>query len=433
MKKKARLLLSLLMAALLLTALPGVAFAADYNLTVGVSCDYCIEQRTDPGQITGVSIVSGSCPGLIIYVNAEKTGAYIGGTPTEAGDFSMSVSVTHADGDPYNTTLNFHVAAPAAPSPSPSPSPDVPVEPETTPPQEILVEETVPPKLEITKDPTGETKVEGGSATFIARANGATEIIWLLISGDGKTTYRCSDAPSHFPGLQVSGLGTDTLVLSNLPLSISGWQVQAMFNGEGGPLYSKKATLTVNRAELSAPTITGQPKATEVESGTPVTLYVTAGAPEGEVRYQWYKSSNNRNTGGQAIVGASGSSYSPAEISGTTYYYVTVWAVSGDRSSSSVSSAAAGVTFRAPEPAPEPSVEPASEPEPSVEPTPEEPPAEPAVPAPTPTPEEPPACRSGSAALIVAAVLLLLGAAASVVVYIILRRRDREAGDDYDD
>ena len=51
------------------------------------------------------------------------------------------------------------------------------------------MEETVPPKLEITKDPTGETKVEGGSATFIAHANGATEIIWLLISGSRVSAF----------------------------------------------------------------------------------------------------------------------------------------------------------------------------------------------------------------------------------------------------
>lgn len=426
MRINARHLLSLLLAVLLLAALPcGVARAASLELTVGQACDYCIEQRADPGYITGVSIVSGSCPGLTLEVSSDGTAAYLRGTPTEAGDFTLSLSVTHASGDPYAPTISIHVEE--AVSPEPTPTPEVPVEPTTTPEPEVIVEDPTDKKLVITKDPTGETKIEGGSATFIAYADNATEIVWLLVSSDGKTTYRCADAPSHFPGLQVSGLGTDTLVLSNLPLSISGWSIQAMFNGEGGPLYTKKALLTVNRAQLNPPQIVAQPQSADAANG-PVTLRVTANAAEGELRYQWYKSSSNRNTGGQAIVGATGSNYTPTETSGIVYYYVTVWAVSGDRSSTSVSSGVATVTFAAPTPTPTP--EPTATPTPEETAEPEEAPV--VTPSPTPVPEAP-ARRSSSPALIVAAVLLLLGAAASVGVYFYLRSRDKADEDDYDD
>lgn len=447
MKIKARSLLCLLLAVLLLAALPVSAYAMELSLTVGQAHETCIEQRPgESGYITGFTITSGSCPGMSFVVNSDGTAIYFRGTPTEAGDYTIAVSVSHVDPNPaYDATLTVHVAAAPEPTPTstpeptpdptPTPSSEVPVEPTATPQPEILVEESPAPKLAVTKDPTGETKVEGGSATFIARADGATETVWLLVSADGKTTYRCADAPSHFPGLQVSGLGTERLVLSNLPLSISGWSVQAMFNGEGGPLYSKKALLTVNRAQLNAPQIITQPKNSDAAGGA-VTLRVVASTDEGELRYQWYKSSGARNSGGQAIVGATGSSYTPADTTGVCYYYVTVWAVSGDRSSSSVTSNVAAVTFseptpeRTPEPTPEPSAEPT--PEPSAEPAPETPtPAE--VPVETPA-QEAPARRSGSPALVVAAVLLLLGAAASVGVYIYLRRRDKLADDeDYED
>ena len=434
MKHTMRPFLSLLLAALLLCALPAAASALDLSLTVGQAHETCIEQRAEAGYITGVSITSGSCPGLSLEVNSDGTAAYLRGTPTTAGDYTLSVSVLHAEGDPYSTTISIHVEAAAEPTPTPSSEPEVPVDvtPEPTSEPEIVIDDPSGKQLVITKDPTGETKTEGGSAMFIAHADNDTEIVWLLVSADGKTTHKCSEAPSHFPGLQVSGLGTDELVLSNLPLSISGWSVQAMFNGEGGPLYTKKALITVNRKQLDAPSILTQPKSAE-SGGSPVTLRVVASAEEGELRYQWYKNSSDRNIGGQAIVGATGSSFTPAETEGSWYYYVTVWAVSGDRSSISVSSKTAAVSFTpAAEPTPSAEPAPSAEPEPSVEPEPTVEPAPTPVPTPTPTPEPEPARRGGSPALIVAAVLLLLGAAASVGVYIYLRRRDK-MNDEYDD
>ena len=170
-----------------------------------------------------------------------------------------------------------------------------------------------------------------------------------------------------------------------------------------------------------------------MKAGSVAALSVTATTTEGELHYQWYKSSSSRNVGGQAIVGATQSTYTPSEDAGTYYYYVTVWAVSGERSSTSVSSNAAMVTFTAAEPTPEPSEEPTPEPTPEPESTetPVEEPEEPAEDA-TPEPEEAPARRSGSTALVVAAVILLLGAAASVAVYVILRRRDNADEEDED-
>lgn len=437
MKINAKLLLSLLLTVLLLASLPVAAFAADLELTVGEAREYCIEQRADPGYITGVNIVSGSCPGMALEVASDGTAAYLRGTPTQAGDFTLSVSVQHSAGDAYTPTISIHVADATTPTPTPTPTAELPVEPTQTPTPEVIVEESPAPKLAITKDPTGETKVEGGSAVFIARADGATEIVWLLVSSDGKTTYQCADAPSHFSGLRVSGLGTERLELSNLPLSISGWTVQAMFNGEGGPLYSKGAVITVNRAQLNAPTIITQPKGVDA-NGEPVTLRVVASTTEGELRYQWYKSSSNRNVGGLAIVGATGSSFTPTETEGTCYYYVTVWAVSGDRSSTSVTSGVATVNFgtAAPTPTPAPTSTPEPTPEPAETPAVEDTPAADTTsepePSETPAPEAP-ARRSSSPALVVAAVLLLLGAAASVGVYIYLRRRDMAEADENED
>ena len=99
--------------------------------------------------------------------------------------------------------------------------------------------------VKITKSPTSETVEAGGSAVFIAYADNSTGIVWITVSPDARTAYDINNAPSAFPGLQVSGQGTSVLTLSNIPSEMDGWRIQAYFNGNGGPLYTAGAYLTV--------------------------------------------------------------------------------------------------------------------------------------------------------------------------------------------
>lgn len=148
-----------------------------------------------------------------------------------ASDFSSAVTV-----------VSTPVPTPA-PTPVPTPVPVSTPEPTPAPtPAANLVA--------ITKSPTSETVPVGGNAKFIAYAENFTNIVWITVSPDKQTSYDISEAPWHFDGLAVSGQGTSTLYLSNIPASMDGWRIQAYFNGNGGPAYTAGAYLTVTGASV---------------------------------------------------------------------------------------------------------------------------------------------------------------------------------------
>lgn len=203
------------------------------------------------------------------------------------------------------------------------------------------------PKPVITKQPTGETVDEGGSAVFVARAENYTEIIWRIVSNDTTNTIQAADAPEYF-GCSVTGLGTERLEIFNIPASMDGWRVEAMFKGPGGIEYSWGALIRVNGVTVKAPSISAQPQPLSLASGETGTLTVSAAAPEGKLQFQWYANTANSNQGGKPIDGAVEATYTPEEITGTTYYYVSVTSVYNGRSSDAVLSSAAAVTYAAP-------------------------------------------------------------------------------------
>lgn len=64
-----------------------------------------------------------------------------------------------------------------------------------------------------------------------------------------------------------------------------------------------------------------------VAIGSPATLEVSASAPEGQIRYQWYHTTTKVDGGGTKIEGATEASYSPeSSEAGTSYYYVVAYA-----------------------------------------------------------------------------------------------------------
>ena len=203
------------------------------------------------------------------------------------------------------------------------------------------------PKPVVTKQPTGETVDEGGSATFIASAENYTEIIWRIVSNDTTNTIQAADAPSYF-GCEVYGIGTECLEIVNIPAAMDGWRVEAMFRGPGGVEFSWGALIRVNGVTVKAPTISAQPQGMSLASGETGTLTVSAAALEGTLHFQWYSNTANSNQGGTAIEGATEASYTPEEKTGTTDYYVAVSSVANGRSSDPVLSNAVAVTYAAP-------------------------------------------------------------------------------------
>ena len=84
----------------------------------------------------------------------------------------------------------------------------------------------------VTKNPTGECLGIGGRTWFIAHADNAQTLTWMLLS---PYNVQCTleQAMDQNPGLQLQALEGDTLAVSNVPQSFNGWAVYAVFaNGD---------------------------------------------------------------------------------------------------------------------------------------------------------------------------------------------------------
>lgn len=161
----------------------------------------------------------------------------------------------------------------------------------------------------------------GGSVNLIGDKVGtavATDIKWMLIN-----------RPS---GPVSETLGTSTTVpytytASPAVLNEAGdyvFQFSFILGNEG--LKTKPVNVRVN-----GPTFTTTPAAatTYCHNVVPAPLSVVASGA-GTLTYQWYTNTLNNNTGGDAIPGATASSYTPpTNTLGTLYYYVVVTADCG--------------------------------------------------------------------------------------------------------
>lgn len=270
---------------------------------------------------------------------------------TPDGDFNviqgqtgntLSVAATekYADADVYCqftneagnvTTSRCHITF-NGPTPSPSPTPGPPV---------------------ITKDPTGETVQEGGSAVFIARADGATGIVWRFISPDGNQSFDFDLAGNQFPGLVISGGNSETLSLSNIPYELDGWKVACSFTGQGGDALSRSAAIRVQQISSTLNIITQPVGGTmTVEENPDFMLSIQASADNGgTLGYQWYSAATNSAAAMAAIPGATNSSYRPERTEGTRYYRVGVTVSNNGFTSEPVYSSTVSVTFTAAAPA----------------------------------------------------------------------------------
>ena len=102
---------------------------------------------------------------------------------------------------------------------------------------------SAPARVRVTKSPTSESVPYGGSCCFIAHAVNATTITWYIASADSSVISTVSDAARKVSGFYVSGANADTLYLSGIPSWMNGCQIQARFDGEGGPVYTDIARI----------------------------------------------------------------------------------------------------------------------------------------------------------------------------------------------
>ena len=105
---------------------------------------------------------------------------------------------------------------------------------------QVLVEKG---SVKITKHPTGEAVLEGGSCGFIARADYDDSRHWYLTKNG--VVVDASDASAYFPGLTITGATKEHLKLSHIPVSLDGWSAYCIFYGEDSSATSNKAHISV--------------------------------------------------------------------------------------------------------------------------------------------------------------------------------------------
>ena len=422
MKRMSVLLLIVCIAA----ALPGLSAAAD---NIG---DFIVGQDigtmliyTNPLEIEDCVLSSGGLPsGLELYYTGNNV--YLRGKPGTEGSYSAVFTVLTSEGA-VNLTLSCTVSAAPEPTPTPTPTPGA--------------------DIVITKHPSGEVVELGDDreVKFVARAENATKIVWRLVSPDTMNTVQASEGPDYFRGLEVYGLGTETLILKHIPKELDNWCVEAQFwNGqrhvesagakiylvdaEGNPISAAPTAppvTTTNPAPSASPdgssglpvdenartaNISVQPESIEVESGDAHTLSVIATSPNnGSLSYQWFSARTDDINAAVAIPGASDASYTIEKAEETMYYWVAVTNVKEGARSQPVYSEMAAVKVH-------------GEPTPTTAPT----------PTPEPTPE-----RSGASTLnfqlVMFLIIGLLALAALIAVVVYLRADAKHKYDDDDE
>lgn len=98
--------------------------------------------------------------------------------------------------------------------------------------------------ITVTKNPSGESLAIGGKTWFIAHAENADALTWQLTDSNG-TVYSVSEAMSANPGLSLEVLEGDTIAVSNVPLSLNGWSVQAVFSNSTNSAVTSPAPIFV--------------------------------------------------------------------------------------------------------------------------------------------------------------------------------------------
>lgn len=361
---KKRILIILALTLCIACVLPGLCASAEFAGTYTRDVDdIYYEFYTSRGlPITGVAFLSGSLPpGVAMYWDQDR--AYITGVPLEDGYFIVLFAVATSEAvSQVELSMNVSATAPVTPTPTAVPG----------------------AQIQITKSPTGEYVEVGGTAKFVARANNAERLVWRIVSNDTTNTVQASEAADYFPGLQVSGLGQETLILSNIPRSLDGWRIEAQFwngsrhaesNGalvtivdENGrpisaaptPAPTSEPVFTVNTPsvgnqdlpinnEARTANIVYQPQGAELLPGENHTLSVMATSPNnGSLSYQWYSAATDNRSAALPIGGASDASYTVNQTDGTAYYWVAVWNTKDGARSQAVYSDAAEIRIVTP-------------------------------------------------------------------------------------
>lgn len=240
MKRVCSLLCAVMLLTVFLVPLIQPASAADQEYTfygtVGET-EYFIIHSNAYDEILEAEIYNGVIPGMLLDVSGGAT-LGLAGIPTTDGEFKVFITMkTKGLG-----TVDIKVTVYINPAESSSGVPKV------------------------TKNPTGETVVEGESATFIARADNVRQYCWQFALADA--SFDASELASYIgKGVKVSGWNSEKLVIENIPKELDGLYVWCQFVGAEASVDSAAAVLMVVPLEDASPVVTKHPTSETVEEG----------------------------------------------------------------------------------------------------------------------------------------------------------------------
>ena len=161
-----------------------------------------------------------------------------------------------------------------------------------------------PPSISV--QPTGSTIASGGSAILSVTATGSTPLSYQWYQGTSGTTTT------------PVGTNSSSFNTGSLTTTTSYW---VRVTGQcSPPADSGTATVTVNPASCTPPSITVPPTGTAITSGQSATLSVSA-TGTAPLSYQWYQGTSGNTT---TPVGSNSSSFNTGALTTTTSYWVRV-------------------------------------------------------------------------------------------------------------
>ncbi len=188
------------------------------------------------------------------------------------------------------------------------------------------------------------TDIAGNRATSVKKSNAYNMKYQVTYNANGGTGTPAEQAKIHGTNLTLSSTIPTKQNYRFLGWSTNSTATTAMYQAGGS--YSTDVATTLYAVWTPNPqvTITTNPSSITAVSGNPVTFRVAA-TGNGTLTYQWYYNTSNSTTGGTAISGATGTSYS-CTASASRYYYCIVTS-NVDGSKASKASATALLTVQA--------------------------------------------------------------------------------------
>ena len=168
-----------------------------------------------------------------------------------------------------------------------------------------------------TTQPQHQAVIPGQDVVFSVAISGypAPALQWQ-VSIDGGITW-----------INIDGQTGSILRLLSVNLTQSGNLYRLVAANSAGEVVSGTANLVVSTLTNAAvPNITTQPQNSTVTTNNTVTLSVTAEISDrGTLTYQWFQNTSNRNSGGTAVQGATGRTFTPPTAqNGIMYYYAVI-------------------------------------------------------------------------------------------------------------